>query len=145
MSLTLRLLIIYLCISFMIVPSLSQTQDELKKRYGAPDKRGCYKVRPGIILTVSGQENEQEYTVLVEPEEISEPEVISSTIAGQIIEELIPAPKRGRLIMAFTISKTDIAAYEKATIHLNKVCKVGEKCKITSIKIKRTQPMIKAQ
>jgi len=87
----------------MIAPSLSQTPDDLKKRYGAPDERGCYKVRPGIILAVSGQENEQGYTLSVEPEEISDSEVISLTIAGQIIEELMPAPRRGKFIMALTI------------------------------------------
>jgi len=141
MSLKLRLPIIYLCISFILALGLSQAPDELKKRYGAPDERGCYKVRPGVILTVSGQETEQEYTLTVEPEGISDSKLISLTTAGQIIEELVPASRRGNLIMALNVNGIDIATYEKATIHISKVCEGSEKCKVSSIKIKRTRPV----
>jgi len=138
MSHKLRLPIIYLCISFILASGLSQAPDELKERYGAPDERGCYKVRPGVILTVSGQEPEQEYTLTVEPEGIPDSKLISLITAGQIIEELVPASRRGNLIMALNVNGSDIVTYEKATIHINKVCEGSEKCKVSSIKIKRT-------
>jgi hypothetical protein len=43
------------------------------------------------------------------------------------------------------VSGIDIATYEKATIHISKVCEESKKCEVSSIKIKRTRPMNKVR
>lgn len=115
-----------------------QTSDDLKQRYGMPDEKGHYLVRPGITLLVTNTKDQKPSYITIEPGDVfvsgsheqdrdGSAKVMPSNIAEQVLEEILPIEKRGRpgkgggtIVSGCTIlSSID---YEFLAINISKRC-----------------------
>jgi hypothetical protein len=124
---------ILLALALLFLPSVKQTVDEFKQKY-KPHQSGRYIVRPGIVMkvkaTASGDACEAEIkplasTVSKDPN----PAVMPSETAKEVVDEIIPETKRGKLTTHAHANGgctgMDISGYEKVTIVLVTRCKEG--------------------
>ena len=112
---------------------VKQTADEFRQKY-MPHESGGYIVRPGIVMkvkaTASGDACEAEIiplasTVSNDPN----PPVMPSETAKEVVDEIIPETKRGKIIARFDVNGgctgMDVSSHEKVTIVLVTRCKEG--------------------
>jgi hypothetical protein len=124
---------ILLALALLFLPSVKQTVDEFKQKYKPHQSEG-YIVRPGIVMkvkaTASGDACEAEIkplasTVSKDPY----PAVMPSETAKEVVDEIIPETKRGKLTTHAHANGgctgMDISGYEKVTIVLVTRCKEG--------------------
>ena len=79
----------------------AQTANEMRQKYGSPDDKGHYLVRPEIGMSVSFAKDGQACKVLIKSlphmgREESFSEGLDSEMVSQIIDELVPISVRGR-------------------------------------------------
>jgi len=78
----------------------AQTANEMRQKYGSPDDKGHYLVRPEIGMSVSFAKDGQACKVLIKSlphmgREESFAEGLNSEMVSQIIDELVPISVRG--------------------------------------------------
>jgi len=84
-----------------VAPSMAQTAKEFQQRYGVPDDKGRYIVRPGIALIASFAENGQLCKLQIESQH-SEPTrgalhpLLPAEAITELIDEIAPISQRGR-------------------------------------------------
>ena len=124
---------ILLAIALLFLPSVKQTTDEFGQKY-KPYPSGGYIVRPGIVMdvkaTASGDACEAEINPLASTASKDLlPAVMPSETAREVVDEIIPEIKRGKLTARFHVNGgctgIDISGYERATIVLVTRCKEG--------------------
>jgi hypothetical protein len=117
------------------IVGLSQTNNELKQKYGPPDSEGRYIVRPGIGLTAHVDETGKTRAINVRPlgsknsstgQSSEKPLVMNSDVAKAILSEILPVSKRGRFIgtgnAEFGCTSIDDLDYEKVLIRISNRC-----------------------
>jgi len=103
-----RLWRIMLILIPMSMSAQAQTANELKQKYSLLEN-GSYLVRPNIILTVTFDENGRACRMQIDPQKTSisnrySIDVISRSIADEIIDEIAPVSRRGKLLMSLTFN-----------------------------------------
>lgn len=126
--------VLFVLFTFIIaIIGIAQTRDELKQKYGSPDAKGRYIVRPGIGLSVKYKQNQNpsEINILplaldIEDTSKSSDEVMPSDKAVEVLDELVPVSKRGAKVTAVTYSSgcpiTISTEYERVIISINNRC-----------------------
>jgi hypothetical protein len=113
------------------VSVVAQTRDELKKKFGDPVSE-TFIARPGIVVTATYLRSGQIRELLIAPEMTdlikSKNKTLSHDVFREIIDELVPAKERGKLIGSaflnlFCLPQNDCLGssedYEKLTIYYN--------------------------
>jgi len=121
----------------IVVIGMAQTRDEFKQKYGSPDAKGRYIVRPDVGLSVEYKEDrnlsemvikplDSETTNLSNPEKKSSKKVMPSDEAEEVLNEVVPVEKRGNKgfvgnFLHGCISN-NYTEYEQVTIDVVKRC-----------------------
>lgn len=97
-----------------MVAAFGQNSQELRHKYGAPDAER-FLVRPGIMLTVSYGEDGQPCELLLETwhpitKYRSRDTFLPPELADDLVDELVPADKRGKLQNSITFGRGDIVS-----------------------------------
>lgn len=132
------LLVLLTLSAFMIVViGMAQTRDEFKQKYGAPDVKGRYIVRPDIGLSIEYKQGQSPFEMVIkphdsdtkdtsEPDKENSPKVMPSDEAEEVLDELVPVSKRGEKISAANTSHgcpfSNYTEYERLTILITKRC-----------------------
>jgi hypothetical protein len=121
------ILLLLICTS-----ALPQTQGSLRAKYGRPVAE-TFKVRPGIIVTVTYSSTGRAHEMIIAPE-LPDTPIKSSTatidngLVREIIDELVPLKERGKYLMGTFLNitclpKNDCAGssedYENLSIYYN--------------------------
>src|SRR5437660_6910833 len=94
----------------MLIPAVfAQTQSKLRTRYGPPDSKGRYTVRPGVGLEAIFALDGQSASMTVKPFRSSDgassksqkPAVINTVTASEILDEVVPVSERGKQTDSF--------------------------------------------
>jgi len=112
---------------------MAQTRDKLKQKYGSPDTKGRYIVRPDIGLSVKYKQDENPSEISIIPLNLdtedtskSSDEVMPSDEAEEVLDELVPVVERGAMGFAATFSAgcpfSNYTEYERLTILITKRC-----------------------
>jgi len=124
---------ILLAIALLFLPSAKQTADEFSQKY-KPHPSGGYIVRPGIVMKVKATPSGATCEAEIKPmssiaSKAPGSEVVSSETAKEVIDEIIPETKRGKITASLHLGSScagvDTTGYEKATIVLVTRCKEG--------------------
>jgi len=94
-------------IFFSCLVGAGQTPDEFKQRYGAPDDKGHYFARTGIVLSLIYSKDQKLSNIIIEPGDLhitnspdlerdSSAKAMPSDIAHQVVDEIVPMEKRGK-------------------------------------------------
>lgn len=132
------LLILLTLFTFIIVViGMAQTRDEFKQKYGSPDAKGRYIVRPNIGLSIEYKQGQNPSEMVIKPldsdtanasnsEKKSSRKVMASSEAEEVLDELVPVAKRGKkgFVANFLKGCTSInhTEYEQVTINIVKRC-----------------------
>ena len=123
-----------LLLLFSLVPAKAQTSGELRQKYGNPDDKGRYVVRPGVMMSVTAASNGKVSDVWIEAQsapQLDDPaeKGIPQKILAGLINEFAPISRRGRYIRSLTFSGgcTSIAGteYEHVTVQQTSLCAAG--------------------
>lgn len=107
----------------------AQTANEMRQKYGSPDEKGHYLVRPEIGMSVSFGKDGQACKVLIKSlphmgREASFSEGLDSEMVSQIIDEIVPISVRGlrgrKISFSGHVTVTD---YENVAIRRTMVSK----------------------
>jgi hypothetical protein len=124
--------------SMIVVIGTAQTRDEFKQKYGSPDAKGRYIVRPNIGLSVEYKEDQNPSEMVIKPldsdtanttnsQKKSSRKVMSSDEAKEVLNELVPVAKRGEKGMVLNFlhgcTTSDRTEFEQVTINIVKRCK----------------------
>lgn len=132
------LLVLLTLSAFMIVViGMAQTRHEFKQKYGSPDAKGRYIVRPNIGLSIEYKQGQNPSEIVIKPldsdttdisnsEKESSRKVMPSDEAKEVLDELVPVAKRGEKGLVANIShgctSGDHTEYEQVTIDIVKRC-----------------------
>lgn len=109
--------------------STAQTADEMRQKYGAPDDKGHYLVRPEIGMSVSFGKDGQACKILIKSlpymgRDESFSEGLDSELVSQIIDEIVPISVRGRRGRKISFSgHVTVTDYENVAIRRTMVSK----------------------
>lgn len=129
------LFIVLLCAAYLaVIPSKGQTPSGLRKKYGAPDDKGRYVVRPDIVISAALAADQQPCKIKVEPQKpspLSESadSVMKSDTVTEVLDELAPFEQRGKHLRSITFNagcasmSTD--EYERVSINRAHTCVSG--------------------
>jgi microcystin-dependent protein len=124
-------------LSIFVLLGLAQTRDEFKQKYGLPDDKGRYVVRPDIGLSIEYKQGQNPSEMVIKPldsdaanasnsEKENSRKVMLSDEAEEVLDELVPVAKRGeRGFVAKLLSgciSADRTEYEQVTIDIVKRC-----------------------
>lgn len=106
----------------------AQTANEMRQKYGSPDDKGHYLVRPEIGMSVSFAKDGQACKVLIKSlphmgREESFSEGLGSDMVSQIIDEIVPISVRGRRGRAISFGRVTVTDYENVKIRRTMVSK----------------------
>lgn len=106
----------------------AQTANEMRQKYGSPDDKGHYLVRPEIGMSVSFAKDGQACKVLIKSlphmgREESFSEGLGSDMVSQIIDEIVPISVRGRRGRAISFGRVTVTDYENVEIRRTMVSK----------------------
>jgi hypothetical protein len=106
----------------------AQTANEMRQKYGSPDDKGHYLVRPEIGMSVSFAKDGQACKVLIKSlphmgREESFSEGLGSDMVSQIIDEIVPISVRGRHGRAISFGRVTVTDYENVKIRRTMVSK----------------------
>lgn len=92
------------------VVAAGQTSNGLRQKYGAPISE-TFKVRPNTIVTVTHAKTGEVCEMFIAPQLPSTPikstgAVLKSKGLNEVIEELVPASQRGKLLMGSFLNLT---------------------------------------
>lgn len=132
------LLVSLILVAFMIaVIGMAQTRDEFKQKYGSPDAKGRYLVRPNIGLSIEYKQGHNPSEMIIKPldpgttdastsEKDNSNKVMPSDEAEEVLDELVPVAKRGVKGLTANISHgcpfTNYTEYERVTINITRRC-----------------------
>ncbi len=143
-----RITMLIIMLFASVMTGTSQTRDEFRLKYGMPED-GHYLLRSNIIMNALYSEDGQAQVLTIEPENLSlgnksEIALMSSATVTEIITELVPDSRRGRLIHSMTFdagcSSTQTSEYEKVFIYRTLICSSQseeKKEKLVEIKFKK--------
>lgn len=146
-----RLLAQAFCLSALLTSVIAgpQTVDDLRQRYGSPDKRGRYVVRPNVTAAVTRQSDGRVSRILIEPKDSGaaakghSPQ-IPEKVAAEVIDGLSPAARRGALLNALNFSAgcTSISTDDYEQVRISRVftCESEGEVKSAEIAIKALEP-----
>src|SRR5215475_9909800 len=92
---------ILLAIALLFLPSVKQTTDEFSQKY-KHHPSGGYIVRPGIVMNVNATASGDACEAVIKPlatpaSKDHGPEVMHSETAIEVVDEIIPEAKRGKI------------------------------------------------
>lgn len=132
MLVTRQLILAALATLVCVATNTAQTANKLRQKYGSPDEKGHYMVRPEIAMSVLFAKDGQACKVLIKPltqiaRKNSLPVLLESEIVSKIIDEIAPISLRGRRGRSISLSGgcTSVlgADYENVRIRRTVVCK----------------------
>jgi hypothetical protein len=121
-------------VSILVIIGMAQTRDGFKQKYGSPDAKGYYIVRPNIRLSVKYKQSRIPSEMLIEPVDSDTPDlenknsnkVMPSDTAEEVLNELVPIEKRGKMGKTgnaeFGCTSVDYTEYQKVVISTSKRC-----------------------
>ena len=134
----LNLLVFLISFVFLIViVGIAQTRDEFKQKYGSPNSKGQYVIRPNIGLQVKYNQSQIPSEMISEPldpntanvsnsEKESSNKLMLSDEAEEVLDEVVPVAKRGKKIGGgrFSFGRASLynTEYEQVTINIAKRC-----------------------
>lgn len=134
----LNLLVFLISFIFLIViVGIAQTRNEFKQKYGSPNSKGQYVVKPDIGLLVKYDQSRNPSEMIIESldtntangsssERKSSNKVMPSDEAEEVLNELVPVAKRGKKIeqshYSFGCASLYHTDYEQVTINIAKRC-----------------------
>jgi hypothetical protein len=122
-----------LALALLFLPFVKQTADEFGQKY-KPHESGGYIVRPGIVMKVKATASGDVCGAEIKPlaSTVSKdhyPSVMPSETAKEVVDEIIPETKRGKIIGRFNVNGgctgMDVSGHEKVTIVIVTRCKEG--------------------
>ena|SRR5262245_34122224 len=122
-----------LALALLFLPFAKQTTNEFSQKYRSHESGG-YIVRPGIVMNVKSTANGDACEAGIKPLASTaskgyESDVMPSETAKEIVDEIIPEAKRGKLIGRIVTKNgcisLETSGYEKVTITLETRCKEG--------------------
>jgi hypothetical protein len=132
------LLVLLTLSAFMIVViGKAQTRDEFKQKYGSPDAKGRYIVRPNIGLSIEYKQGQNPSEMIIKPFDLDDTnisntdkesynKVMPSAEAEEVLDELVPVAKRGKKGFVGKIlrgcTSVNHTEYEQVTINIVKRC-----------------------
>lgn len=132
MLLSKRLKWLLLAILLSAVPSVAQSAREFQQKYGLPDDKGNYMVRPGIAVKPSFAEDGQLCKILIEPQSssmssVSAAPLMDLEVVAKIISEFAPEVRRTQRRPALTMGTgcTSIEEYhyKQVVVYRTVVCR----------------------
>ncbi len=124
--------------AFIIVEvGMAQTRNEFEQKYGSPDAKGRYIIRPSIGLSIKYKQDQNPSEMVIEPldsdttdalnsKKESLRKVMPSDEAEEVLDELVPVVKRGKKGFAANIANScnfgSHTEYEQVTIDIAKRC-----------------------
>ena len=99
---------VFLFLLLVTFSAVSQTTDELRKKYGLPDAE-FFVVRSGITVTARYAANGRACEILIEPKrplmpDKDHPATMSPETSTKIIDEIVPLSQRGPFIRDITFT-----------------------------------------
>jgi len=124
------LLAMTLLLTVFVLVSSAQQASDFREKYGPPDDKGRYRVRPNIGMKIdvseAGRPSKMVIKRLDAEEPISTKTLMLNSLATEILAEVIPPPKRGKLRrtsrFAFGCVESETSEYEDVTITIDKRC-----------------------
>lgn len=119
---------------FGLAPALAQTGGEMRQKYGNPDDKGRYMVRPGVMLSMQTSPSGEISDIRIEPQSVPQPndpaeKGIPQKVLTGLIDEFAPPSRRGHYIRSITFNGgcTSIKGveYAKVTIQQTSLCKAS--------------------
>ena len=130
-----RLFIVMLFVAYLaVMPSQAQTPNKLRKKYGAPDNKGHYVVRPDIVIAAALADDQQPCKIIVKPQESSTlresaSNVMKSDTVTEVLDELMPVDQRGKhlrsIIFNASCAAMSTVEYERVSINRALTCVLG--------------------
>jgi hypothetical protein len=120
-------------LALLFLPLVTQTADEFRQKYMTHESGG-YIVRPGIVMKVKATASGDACVAEIKPlaSTVSKdpyPPVMPSETAKEVVDEIIPETKRGKITASFQANGGctgwETSGYEKATIVFVTRCKEG--------------------
>ena len=113
----------------VVMIGMAQTRDEFKHKYGPPDAKGRYLVRPDIGFEVKYKQNRTLSEMTIKPlssENDGSKKVMSSKLAEESLDELVPEKRRGEKtkegVAEFGCTSVNYTEYELVKINTTKRC-----------------------
>jgi hypothetical protein len=126
------LLAIALLLTVFVFVGSAQKAPDLRENYGPPDVKGRYRVRPNIGLTVEFSADGLASKMVIrrldseDSSRIGSETLMSTDVAREILAEVVPATKRGKLLgtssFALGCSGLKTSEYEQVTITIGTRC-----------------------
>ena len=125
-----RILLISLLLAVVVPVGNAQKAHNLREKYGVPDEKGRYRVRPNIGTKVDVSKDGHPARMVIKRLDAQEP-ISTETLmlteeAEAVLAELVPAAERGQLRstgrFAFGCSGFQTREYERVTIIVDTRC-----------------------
>jgi hypothetical protein len=134
------LVLLTLSVFMIVVIGAAQTRDEFKQKYGPPDTKGRYTVRPNIGLSIKYKQSRNLSEMIIEPlestasqsnfEKEGSNEVMPLDMAEEVLDELIPVAESGKKgytgIAEFGCTSVEYTDYEEVSTSIAKRCEQQE-------------------
>jgi len=124
--------VIALLLTFFVPVVSAQKGDDLRQKYGAPDEKGRYHVRPNIGMKVETSEDGRPSRAIIQRLDIDDfprwdnPKLMPTEEAQAVIAEVVPVSKRGKLRgtgrFAFSCIGSQVWHYDQVTITVDTRC-----------------------
>ncbi|MGH9944073.1 MAG: hypothetical protein ACRD9R_17145 [Pyrinomonadaceae bacterium] len=114
------------------VASYAQTLSYFREKYGQPDSKGLFAVRPNIVMAVQVDKKGQVCKALIKSINetslsASKPRTVPSKLMTDIINEVVPVAQRGRRGRTISLSggctSVQIEDYANVSIKRTLICK----------------------
>jgi hypothetical protein len=113
--------------------AFAQSAGGLRQKYGAPDAKGQYVIRPGVVMSVTFNEDKQAREFLIKPQASAAGketgDIIPERTITWIIDELAPAGQRGKHLRSMVFNagcaSTATDEYEQVRISRALTCASG--------------------
>ena len=114
---------------FALVGS-GQKAPDFREKYGPPDAKGRYRVRPNIGMKVEVSEDGRPSKMIIKrldaEDVVGTQTLMLPDVAKEILEEVVPPDKRGKLQgtshFAFGCIQSQTSKYEQVTITIDTRC-----------------------
>jgi hypothetical protein len=127
-----QVLLLLLLLTVFVTVGSAQKAHDLREKYGVPDNKGRYRVRPKIGMKVEPSEDGRPAKMVIqrldmdEPPRPHTPKVMLTAEAEEVLAEVVPIIQRGKLrstsAFAFGCTGFQTSEYDQVTITLDTRC-----------------------
>ncbi|MFN2453183.1 MAG: hypothetical protein ABR577_03085 [Pyrinomonadaceae bacterium] len=141
--LTIKIANAFFIVLLVSAAAFAQSSGDLRNKYGIPSE--AYEVRPNVLMTVVFGADGQACEMVIEARHTSKDGVngnslIPSSVAEEILKEVVPTEKRGKRGRSITFSggcsSMTGEEYENVSIYISGLCLQGGGKAVEAITIK---------